>query len=186
MIDFDLRAADSQLLVVDMQERFLPAIPDMDVDAACGRACATLIAGCALLELPICFSEQVPDKLGPTLATLQEAAPDAPRLAKSAFSCCGDNGLRAQLDAGEREQVLLCGIEAHVCILATVDDLLRQGRRVVVAADAVASRDPANRDHALATMRQLGAVVVPVESILFRLQRQADSDRFKEISRLVR
>jgi len=81
---------------------------------------------------------------------------------------------------------VVCGIEAHVCVLATVADLLARGARVVVASDAVASRSDASRDHALAAMRDLGALVVPSESVIFRLQRQAGGEVFKAISKLVR
>lgn len=185
-MDFDLRPDDAQLLIVDVQERFTAAIPAIAADGACARTLEILIRGCALLAVPTLFSQQVPDKLGATCAPLRAAAPEAAIRDKRAFSCVDDDGIREYLAERERPLLIVAGIEAHVCVLATVDDLLRRGYRVAVAADAVASRSDAHRDHALACMRQLGALCVPVESILFRLQREAGVGAFREISRLVR
>ena len=186
MSDFDIGVDESLCLTIDIQERFASAIPAIAPDAECGRAAATLLRGCTLLEVPVVISEQVPDKLGATLPHLREAAPTATVHAKQAFSCGDDPHLRDAIASAERQHLIVCGIEAHVCVLATVDDLLRRGYRVTVACDAVASRAAANIDHAIATMRQLGALCVPVESILFRLQREAGVGCFKEISKLVR
>jgi nicotinamidase-related amidase len=108
------------------------------------------------------------------------------RLEKTEFSVLDHDPLRAVLADLDRPTIIVAGIEAHVCVLGTVDDLLRRGWRVVVAGDAVDSRLPEHREQALATLRQLGAVVVPVEAVLFRLLRGAAHPAFKEISRLVR
>jgi nicotinamidase-related amidase len=183
---FDLTPANSSLLVIDVQERFLPAIPAIAADAPCGRNCRILLTAAKLLQVPVTISEQYPKGLGPTLPWLVESCPDAARLAKTHFSCDGDIALRARLDGLNRRQVVICGIEAHVCVLATVADLLGRGYEVVVAGDAVASRQEASRNLGLAAMRDLGALVVPVESIVFRWQRQAGVGCFKEISQLVK
>ncbi|MDA3959854.1 MAG: isochorismatase family protein [Planctomycetota bacterium] len=185
-MDFDLHRDDAQLLLIDVQERFSAAIPAIATGGACHRALSILLQGCQLLRVPILISEQVPDKLGPTPSDLRAYAPEAPVLAKSMFSSGDDYAQREALATNERPLVIIAGIEAHICVLATVDDLLRRGYRVVVAVDAIDSRMPANRDHAIATMRQLGAACVPVESILFRLQREAGVGAFREISKLVR
>ncbi|MFW5698479.1 MAG: isochorismatase family protein [Planctomycetota bacterium] len=183
---FDLATDRSQLLVVDMQERFRRAIPAIDCEQDCGRNARILVAGAATLELPVLFTEQVPDKLGPTLSQLRAPCPDAPVLAKQAFSVLDDDACKQHLAAADRGTVIVAGIEAHICLLATVDDLLRHGYHTVVAADAIASRRGDHCSGALATMRQLGALVVPVESILFRLQRLATGASFKAISQLIR
>jgi nicotinamidase-related amidase len=151
-----------------------------------GRNCQRLLSGAGLLALPVLISEQYPKGLGATLPYLRAAAPTATVLAKTHFSCADDEAMRAQLAAVDRDWIIVAGIEAHVCVLATVDDLLRRGWRVAVVADAVASRDAAHVEHAIATMRQLGALVTPLESILFRLQRQAGIGNFKELSSLLR
>lgn len=179
-------AADTSVLLIDVQERFLSAIPAIGPDRDCGRACATLLAGATLLGVPVTISEQYAKGLGPTLPHLLAAAPVATRLDKTHFSCGDDPGVVAHLAGLGRRQVVVAGIEAHVCVLATVADLLAAGQAVIVAADAVASRRDAHRDAALAAMRDLGALAVPTESILFRLQRQAGVGCFKALSALVR
>lgn len=183
---FALLPGAAQLLVIDMQERFQAAIPGIAADAPCGRALRILAQGCRLLGVPALLSEQYPQGLGPTLGWLRAELPEAEVLSKTAFSCVDDDALRQRLDAAGRREVLVAGIEAHVCVLGTVADLLTAGYAVTVAADAVDSRAEANRELALATMRQLGALVLPVESILFRLQRRAGVGAFKELSKLVR
>lgn len=186
MPSFDPTPADTAVLLVDVQERFLPAIPAIAPDQPCGRACRILLEGAALLGVPVVISEQYPKGLGATLPALRAAAPAAPVFAKTHFSCCGDEALDRHLDALGRGTVVVCGVEAHVCVLATVADLLQRGRRVLVAADAVASRSDANRDLAIQAMRDLGALALPVESLLFRLQRVAGTGAFKQLSALVR
>jgi len=186
MPDFDLRREDCRLLVIDMQERFRTIIPAIEADGACGSMCGKLLRGMGILDVPVLFSEQSPDKLGPTLPHLRECATDAPVLHKSAFSCCDDRAMVETLQDDSREWLVLCGIEAQVCVLATVDDLLRRGWNVVVAADAVASRNERHCDWALAAMRQIGALTLPCESILFRLQRDAGNEGFRELSKLIK
>ncbi len=186
MPTFDLTPANCLLLVIDVQERFQAAIPGIAADQPTGRNCRILLSAAKLLGVPAIISEQVPDKLGPSLPHLIEADPSAPRLAKTAFSSWGDDAQRARIEAAHRSRIILCGIEAHVCVLATVADLIAAGRDVVVAGDAVASRLEASRDAALAAARDLGALVVPTESIVFRWQRQAGVGQFREISRLVK
>ncbi len=183
---FDLRPDNTALLLIDVQERFLPAIPQIDVENACGRNCRILLVAAELLHLPIIISEQYVKGLGPTLPDLLVAAPSATRLEKLHFSCVEDAPLANHLRSLDREHVVVCGIETHVCVLATCVDLIAQGRRVVVAGDAVASRNPISRELALSAMRDLGALVVPTESIVFRLQRQAGIGHFKALSQLVR
>lgn len=174
------------VLLIDVQERFLPAIPGIAPDQEVGRACRILLEGASLLGVPVTISEQYVKGLGPTLPHLLAAAPGATRLEKTHFSCVDDPGLANHLDRLGRRTVVIAGIEAHVCVLTTVIDLRARGFDVVVAADAIASRAPASREHALATMRQAGAIAVPVETILFRLQRQAGVGVFKQIAALVR
>lgn len=187
MRDFDLDPATACGLIIDVQERFVPAIPAIGPDGSALKPLTNLIAGLALLDVPLVISEQVPDKLGPTIEPVRAAAPAAtPVLAKQHFSCLDDAALRDAINATAAEVVIVAGIEAHVCVLATVDDLLRRGFRVVVVDDAVASRNPDHRTSAIAALRDLGALVVPCESVLFRLQRIASGDRFRALSRLVK
>jgi nicotinamidase-related amidase len=191
MPSFDLDPARSHLLLIDMQERFLPVIPAMaenppDGEQICGKACKQLLAGAALLGVATTITEQYPKGLGATLGYLAAAAPAAARLTKMHFSAWDDAAARAHFGAGGREQFVLCGVEAHVCVLHTAADLLAAGKTVVVAGDAVASRSAPHRAMALATLRDLGALVVPAESVLMRWQRVAGTPAFKAISALIR
>lgn len=183
---FDFAATSSALLVVDVQERFLPVIPTIAADQPVGRACGILLAAARLLAIPTIISEQYPKGLGPTLPHLMVAHPEARRMAKTYFSCSEDAALQEAIDHLGRKHIVLCGIEAHVCVLATAADLITRGFTVVIAGDAIASRDPANRDLAIGAMRDLGALVVPSESVVLRWQRQAGIGCFKQLSALIR
>lgn len=187
MPDFHCTCDSSALLLIDVQERFLPAIPAIDPSAVCGKACMLLLAGAELLELPTIVSRQYPQGLGDTLPALRAALPAQAQVHdKTAFSCLADTALRDALADLDRDHLIIAGIEAHVCVLATVADALHHGYEVLVASDGVASRDPAKAELARSAMRDLGALVLPVESILFRLQASAGDDRFKALSTLVR
>ncbi len=183
---FDLTRINSSVLLVDMQERFMPVIPAMAPDQFCGRGAQLLLAGSALLDLPTLITEQYPKGLGPTLPHLLAVAPHATVVAKTHFSCLDDPQLKQRFSDDQRTHVIVAGVEAHVCILATVADLIASGKWVVVASDAIASRDMVHSLQAQVAMRELGALVLPTESILFRLQRQAGVGVFKQLSALVK
>jgi nicotinamidase-related amidase len=171
------------LIVVDMQERFRDLIADMDgVILACGR----LIRFCDRLDIPIVVTEQYPQALGRTVPELASLVPDGAPIEKLTFSCAGDRHFGARLQVLGRSQVILCGIETHVCVYQTAFDLLAQGRQVAVAADAVSSRLAANRDLGLARMRELGAPVMPVEMIMFEILREAGTADFKAVADLLK
>ncbi len=183
---FSLTPADSGLLLIDMQERFLPAIPAMAEDRPCGRNCRILLAAAQLLGVPTTISEQYPQGLGATVGFLSAVNPSAVRMAKMHFSCCDDRALLAHLEGSGRRNLVLGGIEAQVCVLTTAADLLERGFNVVVAGDAVASRNPEHVAMALDAARDLGALVVPTETIVMRLQRVAGSGQFKALAQLIR
>lgn len=179
-------AADSALLLIDVQERFLPAIPAVGEDQPVGRALRQLLAAAKLLAVPTLITEQYPKGLGETLPYLRAAHPEAERLPKMHFSCADDPALRARIDALHRPTLVLCGIETHVCVLHTAADLLAAGRNVIVAADAVASRNERHRDLALQALRDLGAILLPAESIAMRWTRVAGTPVFKQVSALIK
>jgi nicotinamidase-related amidase len=179
-----LERGRSRLLVVDVQEKLAPAMADYaSMEAAAGR----LIQGARRLAVPAVVSEQYPAGLGPTVAALREAlGAETPVLAKTAFSCLGDAALKSGLLSGARDQVVVCGLEAHVCVLQTSLDLLAHGREVYVVADAVASRVQANRALALERLARARAQIVSTEMVLFEWLGDAADPAFKDISRLVR
>lgn len=186
MPDFDLRPEEACFLLIDVQEKFLGPIPSIAPDQPVGRMLGILLAGIQAFPLPIIACEQYPKGLGPTLPHLVNLLGTTPRLAKTAFSPLDDAPtLNALADLGRR-QVIVAGIEAHACVLAGVTDLQRRGYQAIVAADAIASRNPEHAALAVMAMQQLGALCLPTESILLRLQRNAVGERFKKISALIR
>ncbi|MBA2480532.1 MAG: isochorismatase family protein [Planctomycetes bacterium] len=186
MPSFDIHPANSALVLIDMQERFLPVIPAMAADQGCGRNCRILLEVASLLGIPTTITEQYPKGLGTTLPYLVQANATATLLEKMHFSCADDAPLRAHLEGLGRRLVVLCGVETHVCVLHTAADLLARGTQVIVAADAVASRKDLHRDLALTALRDLGALLVPTESIAMRWQRVAGTPAFKAISGLIK
>ena len=175
-----LTAESAVLLLIDLQERLMPAIHDGQV--VIDRA-VRLAEAARLLEVPIRATEQYPAGLGPTVPSLAKY-PQAV-LAKSTFSATADPGFRALLPAGV-SQIVVAGCEAHVCVLQTVLSLLPSGHRVLLAADAVGSRDPDDRAAAIARARQHGAEVVTSEMVLFEWLRDAQHPKFREVQHLLK
>lgn len=174
---------NAQLLIVDIQEKLLPFITAHDsvvVEAE------RMINAATEIGLPITLSEQYPRGLGPTVPAIARAARLATRCEKLTFSFCADDACRARLLGLQRPQVLLVGIEAHVCVLQTALDLLALDLRPVVLADAVGSRRECDRDTAFELMRSAGVVVTTVESAIFQLVHASGTDLFKRILPLVK
>jgi len=173
----------STLLVIDVQERLLPHIEDRDnVVKHCGR----IVQAAGILGVPVVCTEQYPKGLGRTVSPLRELLGDVPIREKLAFSCCGAEGLTDDLWARGRPQIVVVGIEAHVCVQQTVLDLLGAGFGVFVAADAVSSRRALDRWAALDRMRQAGAVVTTTEAVMFEWLRVAGTAEFKQVAALVK
>ncbi len=172
---------DTALLVVDVQEKLVPAIAD---HARVVWNIRRLIDGAGVLGVPVVATEQYPPGLGPTVPELAQRLGEIP--SKIAFSCgqCGD--LFAGLDERGVHKLLVCGVEAHVCVQQTVFDLLAMGWRVYLAADAVGSRRAVDCRTALGRMDSGGATLTTTEAALFEWCRVAGTPQFKQISRLVR
>lgn len=178
-----LARSQAQLLVVDIQQKLLPLIHDHD---GVIRASETMIRAAQLLEIPLTLTEQYPHGLGPTHPRILAAIGTPPPLQKMTFSVCGDADCLARLNQIERSQVLLIGIETHVCVLQTALDLLRFGMQPVLLADATSSRRESDRDIALMRMRAAGVTVTTIESAIFELTHAAGTDLFKKILALVK
>ncbi len=190
MTDIDIQkfipeAEHAALVVVDIQERLAAAMPE-DVCKKVVANTRILIESAGILNLPVLVTEQYPKGLGPTVPELAEALADAPRIEKIAFSCCGEPAFTQAVEAAGRHDIILCGMEAHVCIYQTALDLLGRNLRVFVAADAVCSRNKMNRSVALDLMRQADAVIGSTETFLFQMLKEAGTEAFKGISRLVK
>ncbi len=146
---------------------------------------ATLVAAARRLEIPILATEQYSQRLGATLAEVG-LTPRETRIEKMTFSCCGEASFGQALRDLEREQVILCGIEAHICVQATALDLLRAGYEVFVAADATASRLPHTQPLGLNRMAAAGAVLASVESVIFECLDRGDDEAFKALLPLLK
>lgn len=166
------------LLVVDIQEKLVPAV--LDADGLLARV-RWLLGVARDLSLPVVFSEQYPQGIGPTDASLLAILPQAPVVEKVHFSCVAGACLPDSLLA--KPQVIVCGMETHVCVLQTVLELLAAGKQVFVIADAVSSRGELNHEYGLQRMRDTGAVLVTREMVLFELLRKAATDEFRSMSK---
>jgi hypothetical protein len=145
-----------------------------------------LVKGTQALELPILWLEQYPKGLGPTIPEVADLLEDGQPIAKTCFSGCGQEEFMEQLRNSGCRQLLLAGIETHICVYQTARDLLAQGHHVEIVADAVSSRTPENRQIGLERMARAGAEITSVEMALFELLRQAKGEQFKEIAGLVK
>lgn len=179
-------AGKASLLLVDMQERLLPA---MAGGAEAEARCLTLLRAARALGVPISVSEQYPKGLGRTVPGLSAETGNASVFEKIAFSCWKDAALKDHLiahhEAG-RPLVILAGIEAHVCVMQTAADLAAAGFGVFAVADAMASRAPSSHALALERMRQSGVAVVNTEMVVFELLGHAGTPEFKALSALVK
>jgi nicotinamidase-related amidase len=145
-----------------------------------------LIKGVRVLNIPILWLEQNPAGLGPTLPEIAELMPDITPIGKMSFSACGNPAFMEALEAADRTQLLLVGIEAHICVYQTAIDLLKRSYEVQVVADAVSSRTAENREIALMKMRDSGVGLTSVEMALFELLGVAEGRQFKEIAKIVK
>lgn len=177
-----LSVDETALIVIDVQAKLLPAIDGKDelVEGVC-----RIIEGAKVFGLPIVWTEQNPRGLGPTVGEVG-ALLDGQPITKVSFSCCGESAFVEALAGLGRKQVLLAGIESHVCVYQTASDLVEAGYEVHVVSDAVSSRTPANRQIGLDKMARAGAHVTSVETALFELLRAAEGPAFKQILKIVK
>jgi nicotinamidase-related amidase len=167
------------LVVVDVQEAFRPAV--LDFERVAGNT-AVLVEGARILGLPVVATEQYPKGLGRTVPEVAAQLDGVEPLEKVCFSATDADGF----DLDGRDQVLLCGIEAHVCVSQTAHGLLDRGHEVHVVRDAVTSRSEENRELGLHKMETSGAIVTSVETALFELLGAAGSEEFKKVQALVK
>jgi isochorismate hydrolase len=182
-----LRRARSQLLLVDIQEKLAPAVAGLEALVAKVRM---LAAAAKRLDIPITISEQYPKGLGPTLAAVREAAGNAGEtFAKVHFSCIEDAALAARfasLRAAGRDQLVIAGMEAHVCVAQTALGAVREGYETFVAADAVSSRSISSKELALERLRAAGCGVIDAEMALFEWLEQAGTPEFRDLQQLIK
>lgn len=178
-----LLAKDTTALFIDYQEKLVPVIYGKD-DIV--KKSITLAQGLQELEVPIGLSQQYTKGLGETVSELAGVIEGFGYVEKTTFSCYECDEIKGWLENGGRNTVLICGVEAHICVLQTVIDLIEAGYQVVVAADCIGSRSPYDREIALERMKAEGAMLTTCEAVLFELTGGAKSPHFKTISKLVK
>ena len=183
--NFICRAENSALVIIDLQQRLGGAMPSKVLNRVI-RNSTLLIQTAGLLDVPMIQTEQYPKGLGPTLPAVAESVPDtATKFEKMTFSCCGTDGFLGTLDKMQRRQIILVGMEAHVCVLQTALELQESALEVFVVEDAICSRRLENYQNALARLRQSSVAVVSTESIVFEWMGTADHKHFKSIQKLL-
>jgi nicotinamidase-related amidase len=178
-----LEIKDCSLVVVDIQGKLAQIMYEKEL---LFKNIEILIKAAALLNIPILWCQQVPESLGPTIPEIAVLLKDIEPINKSSFSCCGDEQFNNKLDKLNVKQVMLCGIETHVCIYQTAIDLVKKGFDIHVIPDAVSSRTPENKILALERIAAEGAKICSVEMALFELLKTAKHPRFKEVARLIK
>lgn len=175
---------NSVLCLIDIQPRLLSAM-DQDEQATLINNSAKLIQASQQLELPCLISEQYPSGLGNSHPELLELATGTPVIEKTVFSCYSCDDWREQLQTTQRKQLILAGIEAHICILQTALESHAAGFEVFVVEDAIASRSFNNKFNAIARLRAAGVQITNTESVLFEWLQDAKHPKFKSISKLI-
>lgn len=169
------------LLIVDVQGKLATLMHERESYLANLKS---MIKGAQILGIPILWAEQIPEKLGATLPEIAALLPGLEPIVKTSFSCFGDQELIQALSASGRNQVLITGIETHVCVYQSTLDLIRLQKEAHVVCDAVSSRTQENKQLGLAKMRDAGAQLTSTETCLFEIMKRADTEEFRQIVKL--
>lgn len=175
--------AQSQLVIIDMQTKLAGAMPAEQLKSVVKNV-GILLQAANLLAVPTITTEQYPQGLGETLAEIKQLTLHK-AIAKTAFSACGEPKFNQQLHR-DNQQIMLTGMEAHICVLQTALALLGAGKQVFVVEDAILSRTDANKTNAVARMRDAGCVISNTESVLFEWLGDANHEAFRALSKLIR
>jgi nicotinamidase-related amidase len=178
-----LTTEDTVLVAIDFQERLFSVMHDKEKLL---RNVVKLIKGAGVLEIPIILTEQYPKGLGPTIPEIKGLLPGVPPLEKACFNCCDNEAFYRALESLGRKQVLIAGIEAHICVYQTAMALARAGYEVQAVSDCVSSREPENKAIAIQKLSAVGVLPASAEMALFELLRVAQGDKFKQISNIVK
>ena len=171
------------LTLIDVQEKLVPL---MNNNTQLVENLVILLKGAQLLDIPIIWMEQLPDKLGPTVPEIKNIMNDQTPIIKNVFSCGDSDAYISVLNNYDPDEVILCGIETHVCVYQTAMDLLSIGKDVQVVADAVTSRKKLNHDIGLQRISEKGGLLTTYELLLFEEQKIAEGDRFKSLIQLIK
>jgi nicotinamidase-related amidase len=178
-----LQADSAVLLIIDIQEKLFRVMHKKEELA---DNLQKLIKGIQVLGIPVIITEQYPRGLGSTIPEISHLLPESKPLPKVCFSCCTDEGFLQEFKKLNRKQILIAGIESHICVYQTAADLLAAGYEVYAVSDVISSRTEQNRDIGLKMMTQLGVKLTGTEAVLFELLKVAKGEKFKAISQIVR
>ena len=175
---------DNTLLVlIDIQGKLATLMHDKD---NLYKNLEIIVKSMNFLKIPIVWMEQVPEKLGPTIRQVADILPDLEPIPKYTFSCCGNYQFLEKLGSIKRKQILLTGIETHICVFQTAVDLLADGYNVQVISECVSSRTKSNKALGLERINQAGGLTTSVEMILFELMKSTKADGFREITKIIK
>ena len=183
MKKFQLDTSGAVLLIVDIQDKLASV---MSKKEKVTDNCLHLIEAARLLDIPVVVTEQYPKGLGPTIDEIKTAVPGYQPVEKITFDCCGEEKFLETISSLNRKQVILTGMETHICVLQTCLGLLSDGYDVHVVADAVCSRKKDAYKTALSFMQNAGSIITCTETVLFQLLQRAGTDAFKVISKRIR
>ena len=178
-----MKAENACLMIVDVQQRLLTA---MDSPRAVLRGCGLMMKAAGMLDVPILVTEQYPQGLGPTVEPLAELSNEEDTYSKVHFSSSLNTAIRGRIDQLKPEQIVIGGIEAHVCVLQTASGLTEAGYHCYVAADATSSRSASNFSAAMARMREARVEIVTSEMVVFEWLEKAGTPEFKELSKFLK
>jgi len=178
-----LTIENSILVVIDIQNSLARVMHEKETLV---KNLQKIIKGTTILDIPMIVTEQDPEKLGPTIPEISSLMDTISPIPKSSFSCCGEALFVRKLESIKRTQILVVGIESHVCVYQTTADLIRMGYDVHIVTDCISSRTTDNRTLGIERMRDEGAKLTGTEMALFELLKIAGGDRFREISRLIK
>jgi nicotinamidase-related amidase len=178
-----LKMENVALLIVDIQGNLAHSMHGKEL---LFKNVQKLIKGTQVLGIPILWTEQNPQGLGPTIPEIADILSNIKPISKMSFSCCQNNRFVQALKALNRKQVLIAGIEAHICVYQTAVDLVDLGYEVQVVTDAVSSRNMENKEIGLQKMRDSGVSLTSVETALFELLKVAEGEQFREILKIVK
>jgi len=178
-----LKIDDAILAVVDIQGKLATLMHEKETFY---KNAEKMIKGCQVLEVPVLWTEQVPEKLGETIPQIKNLFGSEKPMTKIDFSCSGAEGFLDRLRESKRHQVMVIGMETHICVYQTVVDLLKEGYEVYLIADAVSSRFEVNKQIGIEACIMEGAKISCVEMALFEMMRKAGGDKFRQVSKIVK
>ena len=178
-----LTVGNTMLIVIDIQGNLYESMYEKEF---LFNNLAMIVKGARVMEIPILMTEQIPAKLGPTIPQLAELLTDIQPIPKASFSCCKDDGFMKELKVINRGQILMTGIESHVCVYQTTMDLVEIGYEVNLLADGVSSRTNMNRTIGIERMVNGGAKLSSTEMALFELVKTAEGEKFRQMIRIVK